>query len=469
LWDFGDGSTSTQRNPIHTYTEVGLFTVSLTISEGGASNTRTITDYINVIQPPDPPEADFTSDVTTGEDPLVVNFTDLSTNDAVSWYWEFGDGSWSTLQNPNYIYYVPGVYTVSLTSTGIGGTSDTETKVDYIVVTATTPVPDFNGIPTYGIAPLTVNFTDLSDGYIETWHWDFGDGNTSDEQHPEHTFMDADDYTITLTVTGPEGTETLTKEDFIDVRDILSLTVSAASEQVCLGESTQLFAEASGGTETYTFNWTSEPAGFVSDEQNPIVTPDETTVYIVELNDGEETIEGEVEIIVHALPEITLGEWPENLCNEDEPPVQLTAEPMGGVYSGNSVSEEGLFTPEEAATGWNVITYTYEDENGCVNSAQDSIYIDQCVGLNKVNEKLESVLVFPNPNAGIFTVESIREDILKIEVYDQNSKLVFSNNSKAKSVRISLDLTPGIYYLRTFVNSTNDDMNIITKEILIKE
>ncbi|PLW99939.1 MAG: hypothetical protein C0591_02035, partial [Marinilabiliales bacterium] len=128
----------------------------------------------------------------------------------------------------------------------------------------------------------------------------------------------------------------------------------------------------------------------------------------------------------------------------------------------------GIFTPEEATVGYNVITYTYEDENGCVNSAQDSIYVDQCVGLNKVNEELESVLVFPNPNAGIFTVESSKEDILKIEVYDQNGKLVFLNNSKAKSIRISLDLTPGTYYLRTFVNSTDHDMSIITKEILIK-
>ncbi len=468
LWDFGDGNNSTSRNPSHTYTEVGIYTVSLTIFFDGESNTKTIVDYIEVIQPPDPPEADFTSDVTTGEDPLVVNFTDLSTNDAVSWYWEFGDGSWSTLQNPNYLYYVPGVYTVSLTSTGIGGTSDTETKIDYIVVTASAPIADFNGIPAYGIAPLTVNFTDLSDGFIETWHWDFGDGHTSEERNPEHTFVDADDYSITLTVTGPGGTETLTKEDFIDVRDVLSLTVSAVSEQVCIGESTQLFAEASGGTESYTFNWTSEPAGFVSDEQNPIITPEETTVYIVELNDGEETIEGEIEIIVRVLPEITLGEWPEVLCIEEEPPVQLTAMPEGGVYTGPNVSEDGIFTPEEATVGYNVITYTYEDENGCVNSAQDSIYVDQCVGLNKVNEELESVLVFPNPNAGIFTVESSKEDILKIEVYDQNGKLVFLNNSKAKSIRISLDLTPGTYYLRTFVNSTDHDMSIITKEILIK-
>ncbi|PLW96741.1 MAG: hypothetical protein C0591_08110, partial [Marinilabiliales bacterium] len=298
---------------------------------------------------------------------------------------------------------------------------------------------------------------------IETWHWDFGDGHTSEERNPEHTFVDADDYSITLTVTGPGGTETLTKEDFIDVRDVLSLTVSAVSEQVCIGESTQLFAEASGGTESYTFNWTSEPAGFVSDEQNPIITPEETTVYIVELNDGEETIEGEIEIIVRVLPEITLGEWPEVLCIEEEPPVQLTAMPEGGVYTGPNVSEDGIFTPEEATVGYNVITYTYEDENGCVNSAQDSIYIDQCVGIN-TNLSENATHIYPNPNQGEFTV-SCNSVIERIWIVNQKGETVFDEKSHAASVNVNTDLSKGIYFLRII---TSDNKEAILKKIIIR-
>jgi hypothetical protein len=111
-------------------------------------------------------------------------------------------------------------------------------------------------------------------------------------------------------------------------------------------------------------------------------------------------------LLVNELPDITLGEWPEELCNEEEPPVQLTAEPQGGVYSGNAVTEDGLFSPEEAPLGWNVITYTYEDGDGCSNSAQDSIFVDECVGINNLKDNGIILTVVPNPNKGNFTVES---------------------------------------------------------------
>jgi PKD repeat protein len=461
-WQFEGGTPATysgQTPPPIVYETPGVYDVILTVSDGIETDSKTRTDYITVLNNV---FADFDADITTGYSPLTIHFTDLSSNDVESWEWDFGNGGFSGLQNPTYSYYQAGTYTVSLTVEG-NGCENTETKVDFIVVEVTAPVVDFSAIPSSGTVPLTVNFNDDSEGDIETWHWDFGDGNSSDEQHPEHTFMDADDYTITLTVTGPGGTETLTKEDFIDVRDILSLTVSAASEQVCLGESTQLFAEASGGTEAYTFNWTSEPAGFVSDEQNPIITPDETTVYIVELNDGEETLEGEVEIIVHTLPEITLGEWPEVLCIEEEPPVQLTAMPEGGVYTGLNVSEDGIFTPEEATVGYNVITYTYEDENGCVNSLQDSIYVDQCVGINdKLSEN--TIHIYPNPNQGEFTV-SCNSVIERIWIINQKGETVFDEMSDAVTVRVNTDLSKGVYFLRII---TSDNTEAISKKIIIR-
>jgi len=141
-----------------------------------------------------------------------------------------------------------------------------------------------------------------------------------------------------------------------------------------------LFTEVLGGSGVYTYSWTSEPEGFTSSEQNPVVSPEATTIYFVEVSDGDQVVNGEIEITVNSIPEITLGDWPDQLCNEQEPPIQLTATPEGGIYSGNSITTEGIFTSEEAPLGWNVITYTYEDENGCENSAQDSIYVDQCVG-----------------------------------------------------------------------------------------
>ena len=74
---------------------------------------------------------------------------------------------------------------------------------------------DFSANPTRGSAPLTVSFTDQSTGSITSWEWDFGDGSTSTMQNPTHTYTDPGTYTVSLTVTGPEGSDTNTKADYI--------------------------------------------------------------------------------------------------------------------------------------------------------------------------------------------------------------------------------------------------------------
>ncbi len=82
----------------------------------------------------------------------------------------------------------------------------------------TPPVAEFSGSPTSGVEPLTVTFTDLSTGSIDTWDWSFGDGTpNSSEQNPVHEYASAGDYTVTLTVTGPYGTDDETKVNYIHV------------------------------------------------------------------------------------------------------------------------------------------------------------------------------------------------------------------------------------------------------------
>jgi parallel beta-helix repeat protein len=163
-----------------------------------------------------PPKADFSGDKTQGTYPLNVNFTDKSTGTVNSWLWDFGDNQTSAEKSPGHTYTQAGKYTVSLTITGPGG-SDVETKVDYITVTVPKPVAGFTANPVKGSVPLTVSFTDQSTGIISDWAWDFGEGSTSTEQHPEHTFADTGSFTITLTVTGPGGADTKIKNDYIIV------------------------------------------------------------------------------------------------------------------------------------------------------------------------------------------------------------------------------------------------------------
>jgi PKD repeat protein len=210
-WDFGDGGTSIEQNPSYEYTDAGLYTVSLTITASNGSDTETKTDYIEVFYPV--PIADFEGTPTSGNSPLTVNFTDLSSGNIDTWFWDFGDGNSSTDQNPEYIYNSSGLYTVQLIVGGPGG-SDTIVKQDYIIV-YNTPVAEFDANPTTGLAPLLVNFTDLSTGDITDWQWAFGDGGFSNDKNPNHEYIEPGNYTVSLEVSGPGGNDTEVKIDYI--------------------------------------------------------------------------------------------------------------------------------------------------------------------------------------------------------------------------------------------------------------
>jgi PKD repeat protein len=127
-WDFGDGSpTSNESNPTHIFSTGGVFTVTLTASGVGGEDTQTHT--ITVYQPV---QADFVADSTSGTLPFPVQFQNQSTGDYETVVWDFGDGTpTSTDENPTHIFTKPGIFTVTLTISGLGGT-DIETKAGYI-------------------------------------------------------------------------------------------------------------------------------------------------------------------------------------------------------------------------------------------------------------------------------------------------------------------------------------------------
>jgi len=173
------------------------------------------------------PTAAFTANVTSGEPPLAVQFTDTSTYDPTSWHWDFGDSTTSTLQNPSHTYTTPGTYTVTLTVTNAYG-EDTKTSYVYVYIPW---VPSFTASPTSGSAPLTVQFTDTSTDDPFGWWWDFGDG--SDEvfsENPSHTYTTPGTYTVTLFAVNryEEGGEVI-REGYITVSAAPTPTASSPS------------------------------------------------------------------------------------------------------------------------------------------------------------------------------------------------------------------------------------------------
>lgn len=194
MWDFGDGNTSVATSPTHIYSGPGTYNVCLMVDNGNCQDT---TCQIVVIGCP-PPAVNFSFNVVN----VAASFTDLTPGSPTTWLWDFGDGNTSTNQNTTHIYAAAGTYTVCLTVTDSCGTDST-----CMPVTIVCPPPSaaFSAVSNL----LTVDFTDQSTAAtsIFNWLWDFGDGNTSGQMNPQHTYAAPGTYTVCLTVTDTCGTD----------------------------------------------------------------------------------------------------------------------------------------------------------------------------------------------------------------------------------------------------------------------
>ncbi len=185
LWNFGDGGTSVQQSPAHPYSVSGVYTVQLVvINEIGCSDT-----IIKNITVHEKPAASLVPDINYGCEPLTVNFSNTSASadgDITAWQWNFGNNNTSSIENPSAIF-AAGTYTVSLAITTAFGCMDT---AKYIALIHAHPsaIADFKITPEKAsdFVPF-IFFIDKSQN-AHSWFWDFGDGSTSTETNPVHTY-----------------------------------------------------------------------------------------------------------------------------------------------------------------------------------------------------------------------------------------------------------------------------------------
>ncbi len=200
-WFFGDGYQSVLENPVHFYPAPGYYTVSLVTASDDCMSKAEETILIGA-QGLDC-QADFYASID--ENSQTVKFVDQSLGENLAYLWNFGDGTTSTEQDPEYTYESGGYYNVCLTVINGSGISNTICK--FIQVSTeeyNSCFADF--IYTVDSTSKTVEFTDLSAGNPNRWIWDFGDGISSNEQDPSHTYADAGYYRVKLvsgdTITG---------------------------------------------------------------------------------------------------------------------------------------------------------------------------------------------------------------------------------------------------------------------------
>lgn len=235
LWDFGDGFTTSQVNPAHTYTTGGEFAVSLTVSDTNFGCISTFFDTVIISVP----IADIGGDPFGyfGCNPLTVDFIDASTNNGpgtiTDYLWDFGDGNTSTLQNPSHTYSTTGLFTVSLTVTNDLGCSSTDVFTDMIQVNG--PIPNFTSTVTSATCTdFTVDFTDLStsDVAMFTPTWDFGDGTTGSGTNITHTYTSYGNFDVTIIASDISSCSSpLTITNYITIDDPTAPVITCPGDQ----------------------------------------------------------------------------------------------------------------------------------------------------------------------------------------------------------------------------------------------
>ena len=219
VWNFGDGNTSSQMNPVHTYATGGTYTVGLLVSNNCSSST-----FVETITVVAAPTASFSASPLSGCGPLSVQFNDLSIGVPTQWSWDFPGGNPSTSidQNPMVTYDNPGTYEVTLTASNPAG-QNAFTITDYITVDPNATA-SFNST----INGNTVDFTNTSSN-ATSYSWDFGDGNSSTATSPTHTYSSDGTYTVSMTATNACGSVTSTETITISTAPTAAFSASATS------------------------------------------------------------------------------------------------------------------------------------------------------------------------------------------------------------------------------------------------
>jgi len=271
LWDFAGLGSSTLPNPGFDFPGDGQYDIQLIVQNdcGGDTSLQPVTIVT-------PPQADFSVDQTSGCVPLNVQFSELSSPNTTTWFWSFPGGSpaSSSQPDPAVTYAQPGLYDVQLIAGNVAG-ADTFLRQAYVEVLEA-PQAGFD----FTVNGTTIQFTSTSVG-ADTYAWDFGDGNTSTQASPAHTYQDEGSFEVSLTVSNACGSDAVSDSVHI-LFSLPTVDFSADATAGCAPLTVQ-FTNASSANAT-AFEWTFEggdPA--TSTARNPIVTFPQPGTYDVSL------------------------------------------------------------------------------------------------------------------------------------------------------------------------------------------
>jgi gliding motility-associated-like protein len=326
------------------------------------------------------PVANFTANITSGCAPLTVSFTDQSTGNPTAWNWEISNGTLASGPNPVVNFNSPGVYSVKLVVQNASGISELE-RVNYITVYPS-PSADFSANITLGCVPSTISFTDLSTtpgGSITGWQWDFGDGATSTQQNPTHTYSTIGFYSVTLVVTSNSGCQAVvSKSSYIRVVGSISTDFNASKPTTCRGPFNVNFQNLTSGPGTITYAW-DFGNGQTSTEQNPTAVFAAPGTYTVTLNSQSDLgCTGTIQKTITINPTVTDFNAPLNLClnqpitfqNASSPP------PLSSLWDFGDGTSSAQINPVKTFLVPGTFSVNLVNEyEGCVDSIRKDVVV----------------------------------------------------------------------------------------------
>ena len=360
-----------------------------------------------------------------------------------------------------------GAFNSDVTFTGAFGTGFSGFGVGiYNPGAPSVPTANFTASSTTICEGGSVTFSDLSGGTPTSWSWTFGDGGTSTAQNPTYVYNTAGTYTVILTATNSQGSDSQTLTSYITVT---AGSTSSQTIDICPGESvtvgtstytsggiyTDVLTAANGcdSTVTTTINMLSATSNTQNVEicqgssysigGNTYTTAGTYTDVITNTAGCDSTVT--TNLTVNSLPTVSITPASiDPLCSY-ESAVSLTGTPAGGTFAGSGVSGSS-FDPGTAGAGTHVITYSYTDGNGCTGTINLSVQVKDCAGIPE--ETLEGVTLHPNPNDGNFMISGLQAGT-KFQIYDERGRLVLDSEVQTDEEEVRMPVVNnGIYYLR---------------------